>query len=544
MPRSPSRDVVDRFTGNRGYFHRMEPLRRWKNLAAIGAVGLVVGWLVVELAMPGKAANAHSHGELADPHAAFDSNCQACHAKHSPGDLLANPLSIFNTHDRWHDLTCTKCHAGPAHHASSKDESFHNRCSNCHHDHNGRGFSLVKLDDSHCVKCHADLPSAHTSGLTPFAKSVTGFTKDHPEFQSLVVDRGLKFSHAVHMTPGLVYSADDQHKWTPESLGKQFGADAKERYSGSGGDSAPLQLKCESCHQLDRARGRLSDPGEKRDFDLQWKATAGANRPAILPSRSEGAYYLPINFDLHCKSCHPLKTPAAKSGDTTIAEFVVRHRVQPSAMRPLIRGAYAEKLSTPSKKNPILNAPLGPGGRLDPKDEANIAKFGSELDRLTKSALTGLTQNLVPRPESGNAPTGGFACGKCHYSTAPGKTDVLALPDKSIWFEHAVFNHASHRTTACAVCHPGTGGSFTLNEREPPLILGVKSCQACHAKAGQTIELPTGQTASAAGIRHSCTDCHRYHNGDRPRQGLGSKHRDPVEGLNLEQFLNGGRGQP
>ena len=521
MPRSPSRDVVDRFTGNRGYFHRADPLRRWKNLAALGAVGLFLGWLAVELAMPGKAANAHTHGELANPHAAFDSNCQACHNEHSASDFLSNPLSAFKAQSRWHDLTCTKCHAGPAHHDSVKDKAFHEQCSNCHHDHNGRGFSLVKLDDSHCVKCHETLPSGHT------AKSITNFGKDHPEFQSLQVERGLKFSHGLHMTPGLVYAANDQHKWTPESLGKAF-PDSRDRYSSeSGNPSDPVQLNCVSCHQLDAGQAAFNDPLDGKSFEANLNALPGASKRSLLPARAQGAAYLPVNFDLHCKTCHPLRTTGAKSGTTTLEGFFVPHRRQPDLLKPYFRGAFALQL-TADKASPILKLPLGPGGRLDPKDAPEAAAFGTELDRLTNDTARAV----------------GATCAKCHYPEAIGKTNVLALPDKSIWFEHAKFNHSLHRGLTCASCHPGTGASFTLNEKEPPLILGVKSCQACHAKTGQAVELPTGQTVSAAGIRHSCTDCHRYHNGDRPRQGLGSRHRDPDKPLNLEQFLNGGKGQP
>ena len=157
------------------------------------------------------------------------------------------------------------------------------------------------------------------------------------------------------------------------------------------------------------------------------------------------------------------------------------------------------------------------------------------------AALKALTLNLSPVSE--NALPGGFACGKCHYSTAPGKIDVALLPDKSVWFEHAKFNHVSHRGLTCASCHPGTDGAFAagghVNEREPALIVGIRTCQACHAESGRVVELPNGQTATAAGVRHSCTDCHRYHNGDRPLQGLGAPRRDPTEPLNLSDWLKG-----
>jgi len=517
MARSSSRDVVDRFAGNRGYFHRAEPLRRWKNLAAIGAAFLTLGWLVVEFVLPGRAANAHSHGELANPHAAFDSDCQACHKGHSAGEFFSNPLSAFGARSRWRDLTCVKCHAGPSHHENAKDQSFHNQCSNCHHDHNGRNFSLVKMDDSHCTKCHENLAPTHATGNTRFANTITSFATDHPEFRSLKIERGLKFSHGLHMTPGLVYGANDQNKWTPESLGQQFGSDARDRFASATGDpNDPVQLNCNSCHVLDSGRPAPQDTEANRLFDLKLKTIPGASRNSILPSRSSGEYYQPVNFDVACKVCHPIRSPSTASGGVAIKDFNIPHRRQTNALRQVIRGELANRLA--SDKNPLLAAPLGPGGRLDPAMNPELGTFGKELDRLTEASLQAV----------------GVACGKCHHSPAAVKTDVLPLPDKSIWFEHASFNHVSHRGLTCAACHPGTEASFSLNEREPPLIAGVKSCQTCHAPAN----------AGGAGIRHSCVDCHKYHNGDRPRQGLGSPRRDPKDPLSVDQFLRGGKDQP
>lgn len=549
MPRSPSRDLVDRFAGNRGYFHRADPLRRWKNGVALAALGLTLGWLLVEFALPSRAESAHSHGELANPHAAFDANCEACHRPHSAGEFFSNPLSAFNANARWHDLTCTKCHAGPPHHASVKDSHSHEQCSSCHHDHQGRDHSLTRIADRHCTECHENLPAAHVEGRTAFAPKVTGFAKDHPDFRSLQVDRGMKFSHALHMTPGLVYDANDQHKWSPEVLGKQFGPNARQRFLPSSGNANdPVQLNCASCHQLDAGHPSPDDVEARRRFDFLSNTIRGAPKQAILPTRSEGANYLPVNFDVHCKVCHPIRTPTAVSGGIVVKDFFVPHRRQPASLKPILRGEYAARLA--SDKHPALAAPFGPGGRLDPHDVPAIAAFGKEVDRLTDSALQALTLNLSPASENASAkadgfrvPTGGFACGKCHYSKGAEKTEIAPLPNKSIWFQHAKFNHVSHRGLTCASCHPGTEGQFApggnVNEREPALIVGIKTCQACHAEAGTKVELPNGMTASAAGVRHSCTDCHRYHNGDRPLQGLGAPRRDPIEPLNLSDWLKG-----
>src|SRR5204863_15724 len=56
----------------------------------------------------------------------------------------------------------------------------------------------------------------------------------------------------------------------------------------------------------------------------------------------------------------------------------------------------------------------------------------------------------------------GYACGKCHYTTTtPAKeTRIAPIPNKTVWFAHAKFNHVSHRGVRCADCHPGTESSF------------------------------------------------------------------------------------
>ena len=118
MPRSPSRDRSDRYAGNRAYFHEPDWLRLWKVRAIVFGLALAGAWVLVELTFPSQAATFHTHGELIDPHAAWDSDCAACHVGHDSSHFFHNPISVFQTRDRWHDLTCEKCHAGPKHHGS------------------------------------------------------------------------------------------------------------------------------------------------------------------------------------------------------------------------------------------------------------------------------------------------------------------------------------------------------------------------------------------------------------------------------------------
>src|SRR4051794_311090 len=185
-PRSPSRDRSDRFTGFRGYVRVPDRYVTAKRVALLAAVLLTGLWLVVEFFHP-RATAFHTHGPLANPHAAWDQDCAACHVPQDWGD--ARLATVLDAGSRWHQLTCTKCHAGPAHHHTAKAEPdgtfFHDRCSNCHHDHNGRNASLVDLSDDHCVRCHQNLPAAHVAGQSGYEAVITSFAGNHPEFRAL-----------------------------------------------------------------------------------------------------------------------------------------------------------------------------------------------------------------------------------------------------------------------------------------------------------------------------------------------------------------------
>jgi len=572
MPRSPSRDRSDRYIGNRGYFRDPDRLRRLKTRAVVAGVAFTAAWVVVEFALPSRAVTFHTHGDLIAPHAAWANDCAACHKAHGVAEVSVG--GVFAARDRWHDLTCEKCHAGPAHHETVADAAFHDRCSNCHHDHGGKANSLTRIADSHCTRCHTELEknrrpvagdwaAADRYAAHGDALAVTDFATKHPEFAALhdypadkpYEPRRLKFSHALHMTPGLRYTAGGKEALTVGRAKAVFGEATAERYGGAAPAEALIQLDCAACHQLDAGRPRpaaFRDDPALKTFDRLSGALAGEARASILPPRAEGAYYLPVNFDAHCKACHPIHTPAATSGGTTLDEFALPHRRQPAELKALLKGEYAARLAFAG--NPGLAAAAGPGGRLDPAAAPAVATFGAETDRLAADATRTLFLGLAPREKAATAPAadqyrlpaGGYACGKCHYRDGPDAAPSIApIPDRTVWFAHAKFDHVAHRGQACASCHPGTDPPAAppgaVNETEPVLIWGIDSCRACHAPAGTAVKQPNGQAVSALGTRSACTDCHRYHNGDRPLQGRGAAARDPRAPLDLADFLNGGR---
>ena len=118
-------------------------------------------------------------------------------------------------------------------------------------------------------------------------------------------------------------------------------------------------------------------------------------------------------------------------------------------------------------------------------------------------------------------------CMKCHVGTGKGEGHIDKIPDRSVWLTKAKFDHVSHRGATCASCHPGTGAVVTdpksaVIDKEPVAIAGLANCRTCHAPGG---------------VRHACTDCHAYHNGDHPLEGRGAKARYPQEPKGLEAFL-------
>ncbi len=551
MPRSPSRDLSDRYIGKRGYFRRPDAIRRWKYVLAAAAFAASVGWAAVDLVQPARVVYAHTHGPLAGPHAAFDDNCAACHVSQT---FDFNPLSVFGARDRWHNLSCGKCHAGPndagfAHHASATDDAreFHKRCSNCHHDHNGRLNSLVRHPDADCNRCHGDLAKWHhadqsltkAKGEPPYQNAITGFATDHPEFRSLdrAPPRTLKFSHAFHMDPGL------SAKMTLPDLDARFGAGVGERYRKPGQTDDAVRLQCASCHTLDSGTGTPQ-------FDALKQGLTAAGQPAraFLPPRADGAYFQPVSYELSCRACHPLQAPAQRTEgapDTFVKAFDVAHGKQPTELVADLEAGYLKRLL--AEKHPKLAERPTPGGPPDRPNPAAQA-LNAEVARLTAGAKNHLFTE-APKAPPGRPVVSPPSCAKCHDTGAPVAGTALAMrvervPDRTVWFTHAKFNHSAHRGTTCATCHPGTATAYApgaaLVEKEPVKdnILGLKACQACHAPAGSKVTV-NDAVVSGGGVRHNCTDCHRYHHGDLPMQGRGAASRFPKEPRELADWLKG-----
>ena len=163
-----------------------------------GGVALVGAWFVIaQVFRPDP--SRYSPGELAQVHAAWERNCDACHKPHSPGTTGVS--DVLAVQERWRAFTCEKCHGDAIHAKISKETpDARQRCADCHHDHGGRAMSLTKISDAHCTRCHTDLPS-HATETPMAAAKVDNFFTNHPDFKKLTEphQRLLTFSHSFHI---------------------------------------------------------------------------------------------------------------------------------------------------------------------------------------------------------------------------------------------------------------------------------------------------------------------------------------------------------
>ncbi len=513
------------------YYKRPNRIERLKvGLAAaalVASVGVAgAAWLFRDGGRPYV-----SRGPVASVHAAWDSKCEACHADFRPMSKGAVTAALFGSpgsHDSTVNQRCEQCHDGTAHHASQLD-ALTPACGGCHRDHRGREASLVVLPDADCTQCHENLAASVKEGKPGYESPVTSFATQHPDFRSLKSDPGrLKFNHRLHMTPGQVIDPGQVNPWTLDKLKDPA---VRERYKNAPwqsdkADGAPVVLDCASCHRLDAG-----------DFTADVARNPGSAAPEAFRPRAAGAYMLPVNYEAHCSACHPLTFDANVKGKDG-KPVSVPHRLQPDEVRSFVWGAYAEaylhqgldqRVAEALKAGPHPSRPLP--GKLTEEEQAARDAVGTN----TAQADRFLFKADVSRAD-GYLTSGRTACGECHeYAEAGGTKRVLPPQVNEVWLTHAKFSHVAHRAADCRLCHENAyaDGRDASTSAKDVLIAGLKSCRECHSPAG--------------GVRSDCTECHSYHNGDRPLQGLGAAARDPHSGGQVkrfgkvEEFLGGAR---
>lgn len=138
-------------------------------------------------------------------------------------------------------------------------------------------------------------------------------------------------------------------------------------------------------------------------------------------------------------------------------------------------------------------------------------------------------------------PAGRRGCVECHTLKA-GAGPIVSLASlhaleiepplmTPVWMKSAKFNHRTHRALRCAECH--AAASTSKENGDQPLLPNITQCVACHAPSGSL------WAAQSGGASTACTECHRYHNGDRAFEGLGARVRRGEVEQTIEEFVRG-----
>lgn len=489
---------------------RLLRVKLWLTLAALVPALL---WLVGGLVYSRQAQALYSRGPVAAAHAAWEDKCEVCHTAYQPLSS-ENVTHGFVGDPHASDQKCTACHAGPVHHAK-QNKADTPTCATCHRDHRGRDASLVRLADADCTDCHSNL-AGHMTGTTAYQNSITVFDGNldhHPEFRSVRENKdpgNLKFNHALHLSAGMVRTPDGK-KMKLSDINDEAERHRYARQQGTAEMGAAIQLDCASCHQLETARL--------------------LETPAATSAPSSGATMLPINYDKHCRACHPL-TLMPKDPAQSGAPVVVPHRLQPDEVRSFLWGAYAEKFTEPWRQQPANKRPL-PGQA--PITDAEQEKLRKRIGQATEEADSFLRLDAVGDAEKVLF-RGKTTCGECHIyeknrpqSSLPERIKPTNVP--AIWFRSARFSHAAHHAVACRECHAKAESSKCSSD---VLLPGIAECVKCHAPAHTEGGMARG------GVRFDCTECHRFHHGEgEAAAASGARARAAPHPGSIEDFLSG-----
>jgi hypothetical protein len=505
------------------WYQRSDRLETWKRrllvLALLGAIGWFgAGWL-----RPDRGMARYAPGPVTAVHATWQENCRACHLPYTPigsGSWLASFVSSAQAGA----VQCQGCHSGPIHHAKQLDNG--QACASCHHEHRGRTAQLARVADSDCTHCHNDLQAHLQPQAQTEYRAATRFDSEHhPEFRLFRDDhpqpvdpRHLKFTHAVHMTAGM--NCDFKFSDIDPAERKRYAGDAK---AGS-----LVQLRCDSCHRLD-----ARDPGSPR-------AQAWAPRSTgTSTARSPGHYMVPITYENECRACHPLTFDRRSESDPQAGLLAVPHGLQPAAVRDFVWGAYAnEYVARQGKPQGIINRPLpGSGPALEADVRNAVNREVQALEKYLYRDRLSQAEKILFR--------GRQTCGECHsYESNAGQTvpaRIMPTSVPEVWFQHARFDHAAHRAVACRDCHPQAYQAYA-DAAAPAasgtvMLPGRDVCLACHGPTSAGKDGPRG------GARFDCVECHRFHNGDQPLQGIGAEARGipDAERRTIQEFLSAPR---
>ncbi len=265
----------------------------------------------------------------------------------------------------------------------------------------------------------------------------------------------------------------------------------------------------------------------------------------------------PITYENQCRACHPVHVESPANGSDPALALTIRHGLQPAELHADISQSIAARALAGASE--LLDKPAQvPMPGRETEDQMRTKKVRDEVAnrvaRIEHILFTG-AQTCYECHHYAQEPKPQFACREPSDPPPPvvitpgeppkldtGQGEPVALHVVAprvpqIWYEHARFDHTAHRAMSCLACHAGAypeaqGGTASCTSRDV-LLPGLENCQTCHAPASHSGGKRRG------GVAFACTECHRYHNGDSPHQGLGAAARGVKAGerMTAEQWL-------
>lgn len=393
--------------------------RGWK-LLLLGTL-LASGLALSALAL-GWGHRAFQAGPVSMPHAMFNGDCQKCH----DGDFSTLARLWGGTGISVPDHKCLACHAGSHH---NPPHAAMGRCVDCHKEHRGHA-ALVRVDDTHCVRCHQDL--RREDGSEPrFERHVTAFTTNgHPPVRTATDPGTVRFNHAVHLATAGVMDLASRRL---------------------------VRLHCDDCHQPE----------------------------------ADGKTLKPIAYDLHCSRCHPLGAPIVGSFADAERKKLARDfaalrlpHPRPGQSAAVVRAALRDQLTR------FITGPKGPLFLGAPVEGPRRPLPGQPTwEKLTTPEKEFLWVRAALEKSEDALFTAAGGCAYCHATPeAPlrlGGDGLPLVPPAAIpsrWWKHATFDHQAHRFLDCAQCHKARDSGRT----EDVLLPSLDTCLTCHTRGARS----------------------------------------------------------
>jgi Class III cytochrome C family len=381
---------------------------------------------------------------------------------------------------------CSDCHArqrekGEIHQAR---QTLPPPCTDCHPEHRG-GDRVTAADDTQCASCHRDLRVSPPGAEPRFARRVSAFFDDHPDF-SVTLPSGerlplaeavarradptpLRFNHQRHLRAGL-----------PTPSGQR------------------VQLQCQSCHHLSAgaegavgAAGAAGEAGAAGGTSTSGGVGTAARssppprdgqlaRPGGQPAMAGSSGIVPIAYETSCATsgCHRLTFDSRRPGQ--VAPHASTQRV-----RDFLISVYSDR--------------RGVNESIDDQYRRLIRGAGAQPRGIDYS---GQAQGAVVLAERYLYRT---ACKECHVvDTTKSPPTVTWTPIPARWLPYGRFQHLDHPGD-CRQCHGAAAASTVAAD---VLLPSIAICRTCHGGGSGAAQVKAGIAPAAP---TDCLSCHRYH---------------------------------